>query len=196
MTWRISGKNSSDIRICLDCIKLALSNPEIDEYVLVSGDVDFVNLVRDLKKLGKRVIGMSPELSSSNMLKRCCDEFIILTDADSAGQKHKNSAKHIKDIINDLFEKKGKDKMNIGQLKEHILQIDNTFTEANYGNSSFSRFLHSQEYRIVNNIERSSDYFCVSPQVTTIPIGFNHVFGDTPMSETTKEEVDMFITHY
>src|SRR2546421_43517 len=45
-----TGKNSADIRLCVDAMDLAYSKEHIDTFVIVSGDSDFSPLVSKLKK--------------------------------------------------------------------------------------------------------------------------------------------------
>src|ERR1700747_2932592 len=75
-----SGKNSADIRLCVDAMDLAYSKEHIDTFVVVSGDSDFSPLVSKLKELGKHVIGLGMTQSTSDLLRDNCDEFIYYED--------------------------------------------------------------------------------------------------------------------
>src|ERR1700756_1253568 len=75
-----SGKNSADIRLCVDAMDLAYSKEHIDTFVVVSGDSDFSPLVSKLKELGKHVIGLGMQESTSELLRDNCDEFIYYED--------------------------------------------------------------------------------------------------------------------
>ncbi len=75
-----SGKNSADIRLCVDAMDLAYSKEHIDTFVIVSGDSDFSPLVSKLKELGKHVIGLGMQESTSELLRDNCDEFIYYED--------------------------------------------------------------------------------------------------------------------
>jgi uncharacterized LabA/DUF88 family protein len=75
-----SGKNSADIRLCVDAMDLAYSKEHIDTFVVVSGDSDFSPLVSKLKELGKHVIGLGMQESTSDLLRDNCDEFIYYED--------------------------------------------------------------------------------------------------------------------
>ncbi len=77
-----SGKNSADIRLCVDAMDLAYSKDHIQTFVVVSGDSDFSPLVSKLKELGKHVIGLGTQGSTSNLLRDNCDEFIYYEDLD------------------------------------------------------------------------------------------------------------------
>src|SRR5918999_5495761 len=79
-----SGKNSADIRLCVDAMDLAYSKDHIDTFVVVSGDSDFSPLVSKLKELGKHVIGLGMQDSTSDLLRDNCDEFIYYEDLDRA----------------------------------------------------------------------------------------------------------------
>src|SRR6266852_4238433 len=75
-----TGKNSADIRLCVDAMDLAYSKEHIDTFVVVSGDSDFSPLVSKLKELGKHVIGLGMTPSTSDLLRDNCDEFIYYED--------------------------------------------------------------------------------------------------------------------
>src|SRR5579885_1446831 len=79
-----TGKNSADIRLCVDAMDLAYSKEHIDTFVVVSGDSDFSPLVSKLKELGKHVIGLGMTESTSDLLRDNCDEFIYYEDLDRA----------------------------------------------------------------------------------------------------------------
>src|SRR5580692_8975373 len=75
-----SGKNSADIRLCVDAMDLAYSKEHINTFVILSGDSDFSPLVSKLKELGKHVIGLGMQESTSDLLRDNCDEFIYYED--------------------------------------------------------------------------------------------------------------------
>src|SRR5919198_54710 len=75
-----TGKNSADIRLCVDAMDLAYAKAHIDTFVIVSGDSDFSPLVSKLKELGKHVIGLGMQESTSDLLRDNCDEFIYYED--------------------------------------------------------------------------------------------------------------------
>ncbi|MBO0699650.1 MAG: NYN domain-containing protein, partial [Zavarzinella sp.] len=79
-----TGKNSADIRLCVDAMDLAYSKDHIDTFVIVSGDSDFSPLVSKLKELGKHVIGLGLAEATSDLLRDNCDEFIYYDDLDRA----------------------------------------------------------------------------------------------------------------
>jgi uncharacterized protein (TIGR00288 family) len=80
----MTGKNSADIRMVVDAMDLAYSKDHIDTFVIVSGDSDFSPLVSKLKEMGKHVIGLGLQDSTSELLRDNCDEFIYYEDLDRA----------------------------------------------------------------------------------------------------------------
>src|SRR5436305_2397693 len=75
-----SGKNSADIRLCVDAVDLAYSKEHINTFVVVSGDSDFSPLVSKLKQLGKHVIGLGMQEPTPDRLRDKCDEFLYYED--------------------------------------------------------------------------------------------------------------------
>ncbi|MBI2571437.1 MAG: NYN domain-containing protein [Candidatus Schekmanbacteria bacterium] len=74
------GKNSADIRLCVDAMDLCYSKVHIDYFAVASGDSDFSPLVSKLKENDKRVIGLGVKHTVSSLLVENCDEFIYYED--------------------------------------------------------------------------------------------------------------------
>ena len=83
---RMTGKNSADIRLCVDALDLSYSKPHIDTFVILSGDSDFSPLVSKLRENNKHVIGVGMKASTSALLRDNCDEFIYYEDLAPAGR--------------------------------------------------------------------------------------------------------------
>jgi len=71
-----SRKNSSDIRLAVDAVELALREPHLRRFVIVSGDRDMIEIVRCLQKHGREVIVIAPDWSASADLSDVCDRFV------------------------------------------------------------------------------------------------------------------------
>lgn len=82
-----TGKNSADIRLVVDAMDLAYSKEHIGTFVVVSGDSDFSPLVSKLKELGKHVIGLGMQPSTSELLRDNCDEFIYYEDLEEPAKE-------------------------------------------------------------------------------------------------------------
>jgi uncharacterized protein (TIGR00288 family) len=77
---RLTGKNSADMRLCVDAMDMSYSKSHIDTFVVVSGDSDFSPLVSKLRENAKYVIGVGVKQSTSDLLIANCDEFIFYDD--------------------------------------------------------------------------------------------------------------------
>lgn len=148
-----TGKNSADIRLCVDAIDLAYSKEHIDTFVVVSGDSDFSPLVSKLKELGKHVIGIGMTESTSALLRDNCDEFIYYEDL---APKQGASATFVlpssitgekKKAFNLLFEalfalrRDDKEFLGAAMVKNTICRMHPGFDESQFGYRSFSALL-------------------------------------------------------
>ena len=73
-------KNAADIQLAIDAIDLAHIRPNIDVYVIVSGDGGFAALAKKLHEYGKTVIACAYPNMSNRILKAVCDVFIPIPD--------------------------------------------------------------------------------------------------------------------
>jgi len=77
-------KNAADISLIIDAVDLAARRPEIQNFVIASGDGIFAFLSKKLHEHGKRVIGCSFEKIANIIFRNSCDFFIGLEKADEA----------------------------------------------------------------------------------------------------------------
>ena len=77
---RQSGKNSADIRMVVDALDLCYTKSHIDNFVIITGDSDFLPLVSKLRENAKIVFGIGVKNSTSDLLVHSCDEFIFYDD--------------------------------------------------------------------------------------------------------------------
>ena len=71
-----SFKNAVDVKMAVDAIGAISSFAHISVYVIVSGDRDFIHVLKELRRHGKTVIGVSPNASTSNDFAALCDRFV------------------------------------------------------------------------------------------------------------------------
>ena len=72
---RARKSNAADIHLVADAAEVCWSRPNIGTFVLMTGDVDFVALVRLLQGHGRRVVGYGISGSTASRLVGECDEF-------------------------------------------------------------------------------------------------------------------------
>lgn len=146
------GKNGADIKLTIDAVETAITNPNINTFAIVSGDSDFLSLIQKLRENGKYVIILSGEAFTSKLIIKNCDEFIsyelIANIRKSEHQEETSLQKdlsHAIDLLKDslrLLEDEG-NKLDYSGIKTKMLQIDPTFTEKKIGFSSFGNFIKS-----------------------------------------------------
>lgn len=137
----IRGKNSADIQLTIDVMECALAQPEIDCFVLATGDSDFSSLFRKLRSLGKEVIGVGPKSPLSKSVESSCSRFIF-TDRAIAKPKRLTGSGYNKAAAlarNTLRSLNGY--ADCAELKKRMLEIDPTFDEKKHGFSNFRLFL-------------------------------------------------------
>ena len=151
----LSGKNSADIRLCVDALDLCYSKEHIETFVIVSGDSDFSPLVSKLKENGKRVIGLGMKESSSNLLIDNCDEFIYYEDLErplstpprieqDLPEKKKEAFQLLVDSVVALV-RENKEVLWSSLVKETIKRKKPSFNESYHGYRTFSDLLEDAE---------------------------------------------------
>ena len=69
-------KNAVDVKMAVDAVRAIALLPHIDVFVIVSGDRDFIPVLKELRRHGKTVVGVSPRTSASNDFAALCDRFV------------------------------------------------------------------------------------------------------------------------
>jgi len=70
-------KNSVDVRMSLDCLEMAVAHPEIETFVLVAGDADFLHVVAALHRRGVKVVMVGVSGSTAGRLTDAVDEMVF-----------------------------------------------------------------------------------------------------------------------
>ncbi|HET9833671.1 MAG TPA: NYN domain-containing protein [Vicinamibacterales bacterium] len=149
-------KNGADINMALDALEMAFTHQHINAYVIVGGDSDFLSLVEKLKQYDKKVFIVGGRAFTSGILQKNCHEFIAyenLSGVRRAAARDTRSAQPpsslaaqpiaqafplVKRALKVLAEREVSPQT--GLLKSTLLQLDSTFSERNYGSSSFLDF--------------------------------------------------------
>lgn len=150
-------KNGGDINLVVDALEMAFTRPHINAFAIVGGDSDFMSLVEKLKQFGKRVLVVGGRSFTSGILQRNCHEFIAYENLLSGGRKSKRSGssgagsrlslaegfKKVQRALKVLNDRGVQPQL--GPLKSTLLQLDATFSERDYGTSSFRDFISKLE---------------------------------------------------
>jgi len=150
-------KNGADITMALDALEMAFTHDHINAFVIVGGDSDFISLVEKLKQYGRKVIVVGGRQFTSATMQRNCHEFIAYENlVGSRGGRHpersggrpatgsatsdvSKALPLIKRALKVLSEREVTPQL--GLLKSTLLQLDSTFSEREYGVSSFRDFM-------------------------------------------------------
>jgi uncharacterized protein (TIGR00288 family) len=153
-----TGKNSADIRLCVDAMDMAYSKDHIDTFVIVSGDSDFSPLVSKLKENGKHVIGLGTQDSTSDLLRDNCDEFIYYEDlgktptlavlapalpASLSENKRKGFALLMESLL--ALRRENKEVLWSSMIKDTMKRKKPSFNETYHGYRTFSELLQDAE---------------------------------------------------
>jgi uncharacterized LabA/DUF88 family protein len=145
-------KNGADINLALDALEMAFTHPHINAYVIVGGDSDFLSLVEKLKQYDKKVYVVGGRAFTSMILQRNCHEFIAYenlvrrptarggrTPAPLSASPIGQAFPIVRRALKILADREVSPQT--GLLKSTLLQLDSTFSERNYGASSFLDFV-------------------------------------------------------
>ncbi len=147
-------KNGADIALALDALEMAFTRDHINAFVIVGGDSDFIALVEKLKQYDKTVFVVGGRAFTSVILQKNCHEFIsyenllgIQSSARKSVGKTQTTSTSALETALPLIRRALKVLSDrevspqLGLLKSTLLQLDSTFSERDYGVSSFRDFI-------------------------------------------------------
>jgi uncharacterized LabA/DUF88 family protein len=148
-------KNGADINLALDALEMAFTHDHINAFVIVGGDSDFITLVEKLKQYDKKVFVVGGRQFTSQVMQKNCHEFIayenLVRRRDNVpGPRRENGAAAsasdvakaiplVKRALKVLSDREVSPQL--GLLKSTLLQLDSTFSERDYGVSTFRDFI-------------------------------------------------------
>jgi uncharacterized LabA/DUF88 family protein len=148
-------KNGADINLALDALEMAFTHDHINAFVIVGGDSDFITLVEKLKQYDKKVFVVGGRQFTSQVMQKNCHEFIayenlVRSKSSVPGPRRESSAAGspadvakaiplVKRALKVLTDREVSPQL--GLLKSTLLQLDSTFSERDYGVSTFRDFI-------------------------------------------------------
>jgi uncharacterized protein (TIGR00288 family) len=167
-------KNGADINLALDALEMAFTRNHINAFVIVGGDSDFMALVEKLKQYDKKVLVVGGRSFTSTILQKNCHEFIAYENliaapqassrrpaerTKAAGPGDANLSKALPLVRRALKVLSDREvSPQLGLLKSTLLQLDSTFTERDYGASTFRDFIEKMAaagYVNLKQVDRS-----------------------------------------
>jgi uncharacterized LabA/DUF88 family protein len=156
--------NSIDVMLAVECSDFLHKHPQVDTYVLVTGDGDFIPLVSLLRSQGKTVVVIGVSEATSYHLIESADHFIsyasLLEEDRAARAPEKEQKKAAADPYQELVRavetlKKGGRPRVLGQVKQQMIVQLGSFDERNAGFKKFKDFVVEAERRnLVNTVDQ------------------------------------------
>jgi uncharacterized LabA/DUF88 family protein len=156
--------NSIDVMLAVECSDFLHNHPQVDTYVLVTGDGDFIPLVSLLRSQGKTVVVIGVSEATSYHLIESADHFIsyasLLEEDRAARAPEKEQKKEAADPYQELVRavetlKKGGRPRVLGQVKQQMIVQLGSFDERNAGFKKFKDFVVEAERRnLVNTVDQ------------------------------------------
>lgn len=149
------AKNGADIRIAIDALEDAFNFPDVEYFVIISGDSDFTGLAQMLRKHGKYVIGIGEQDSTSKFWIKACNEFkfyhnIIVDDTPDRPTKRpprrdalEGAKRLVLEAIRRLTRGSIEGTVERVAIKPMMLRLDPSFDETSIGFNSFTNFLEA-----------------------------------------------------
>ncbi|MCK4764499.1 MAG: NYN domain-containing protein [Candidatus Aminicenantes bacterium] len=143
-------KNAADIRLAVDCLSISYENEDLDIFVFVTGDVDFVPLINKLRTMGRETVVVASDSSAAELLQQACDEYIPAYRLDeietiSQGQLTFEESLTLLRRACEQVKLKGYDRgsQDIKSLvKQKMMQLNPSFDEKDYDDCrSFTAYL-------------------------------------------------------
>jgi uncharacterized LabA/DUF88 family protein len=156
--------NSIDVMLAVECSDFLHGHPQVDTYVLVTGDGDFIPLVSLLRSKGKNVVVIGVSEATSYHLIESADHFIsyasLLEEDRAARTQDKAPKKEAADPFKELVRavqtlKRGGKTRVLGQVKQQMIVQLGSFDERNAGFKKFKDFVVEAERRgLVNTVDQ------------------------------------------
>ena len=156
--------NSIDVMLAVECSDFLHGHPQVDTYVLVTGDGDFIPLVSLLRSKGKNVVVIGVSEATSYHLIESADHFIsyasLLEEDRAARARDREPKKEAADPYKELVRavetlKRGGKTRVLGQVKQQMIVQLGSFDERNAGFKKFKDFVVEAERRnLVNTVDQ------------------------------------------
>jgi uncharacterized LabA/DUF88 family protein len=187
--------NSIDVMLAVECSDFLHYHPQVDTYVLVTGDGDFIPLVSLLRSRGKKVVVIGVSEATSYHLIESADEFIsyasLLEEERAARAREREPKKKTADPYSELVRavealKKGGKTRVLGQVKQQMIVQLGSFDERNEGFKKFKDFVVEAERRgLVNTVDQDLELQVYLPDEEVPESAGSDLAAEGPKEEAT-----------
>jgi uncharacterized LabA/DUF88 family protein len=186
--------NSIDVMLAVECSDFLHNHPQVDTYVLVTGDGDFIPLVSLLRSKGKNVVVIGVSEATSYHLIESADHFVsyasLLEEDRAARAKDREPKKEAADPYKELVRavqtlKKGGKTRVLGQVKQQMIVQLGSFDERNAGFKKFKDFVVEAERRgLVNTVDQDLEIQVYLPDEKVPDLQETDLAAEEPASQS------------
>jgi uncharacterized LabA/DUF88 family protein len=190
--------NSIDVMLAVECADFLHTHPQVDTYVLVTGDGDFIPLVSLLRSRGKTVVVIGVSEATSYHLIESADHFIsyasLLEEERAARARDRQPKKKAADPYKELVRavealKKGGKTRVLGQVKQQMIVQLGSFDERNVGFKKFKDFVVEAERRgLVNTVDQDFELQVYLPDEAVPQLTGSDLAGEEPKEAGERAE--------
>jgi len=163
-------KNAADVRMAVDAMETLITHPDVNTFVLVSGDGDYSPLAQRLREYGKTVVGVGARASASPRLIAVCSayqywESLVADPAPVPLQRRPRPGVPRLSTAVDLL-LRALDGTSVrtadgwaqaGRVKNLMLDMQPSFDQTKFGVRTFTAFLALPETEDVIELKRQHD---------------------------------------
>ncbi len=116
-----NSKNAADMFLVIHAMDCMLTYPDIDVFVLVTGDADFLPLITKLRAAGKKTVVVGTQGAIAGTLMENCDEFMCYTPEGLLPvPRIRCNLTHFKRAVHDILDRAGGN-MTLSRLSGMLL---------------------------------------------------------------------------
>ena len=190
--------NSIDVMLAVECSDFLHTHPQVDTYVLVTGDGDFIPLVSLLRSRGKTVVVLGVSEATSYHLIESADHFIsyasLLEEERAARARDRQPKKKAADPYKELVRavealKKANKTRVLGQVKQQMIVQLGSFDERNVGFKKFKDFVVEAERRgLVNTVDQDFELQVYLPDETIPEVAESDLAAEEPKTDGARDD--------
>jgi uncharacterized LabA/DUF88 family protein len=149
------GKNSTDSALIIDAMDLLYAG-NLEGFVIVSSDSDFIRLATRLREAGKTVYGLGRRSTPENFV-AACDRFIYLDLLKEDEDEKPAPPPDLKPILSAAISSTSKDDgwSHLGEVGSYLSKSHAAFDPRDYGHSKLGELVRAEPYVEVKGLPGS-----------------------------------------
>lgn len=138
-----SNKNAADMRLAMDATVLLADRVTVDQFIIVTGDSDFIPLVLELKRCGAEVVVIGVTGCTKPIFARYCDRFEYFEDLLAARELQKEDHSELQPVRQGLLAMLGRRApIKFAAVKPMLAdELGQPFDPSRFGSESTGEFL-------------------------------------------------------